>query len=85
MARKFDYKHDKDFIECFARHNGDVDGMNGDFSNKEAPYSEATLNARRFALAKLYDIKLKKRRTSKFNRMDVAEFRSLAKELGISE
>jgi hypothetical protein len=81
---KYDYYKDLDFIKAFGEANGDVEGMNKLFGRAENPLSKASIAARRVKIKKEYGISLRMTRTSKFEKADRDEARSLAATMGFT-
>ena len=86
---KYDYYEDSDFIQCFGEANGDVDQMNQLFgrtpdgdSQETRSVSEASISQRRQTIRKVYGIKLRKARQSKFKKANRDEARAMAMAMG---
>ena len=86
---KYDYYQDGDFIKCFAEANGDVELMNELFGKTDnakeqenRSVSKASIQQRRNTIRKVYGIKLRVARQSKFQRMEKDDARALARTLG---
>ena len=86
---KYDYYSDADFIQCFSETNGDTEEMNRLFGRDPngdtidtRNVSEASINQRRQRIRKVYGIKLRKARQSKFIKADRDEARAMAMAMG---